>query len=108
MSVSCVSVSMLEADSVQEQPTRLAIAQGRGGRGAAGRGRPDPFPRRVYARCAPGWSPAAEEQRAGAAWSGDPSRCPPPAASLSQLNRLGGILTGDLLQPFIEPPSMRL
>ena len=45
-----------------------------GGRSGGG-GRRDPFPTRGDGRDAPGWSPAAAEQRARAAWS---SRPPPP------------------------------
>src|SRR5439155_6852171 len=39
-------------------------------------------------RRAPGWSPAAKEQRTRAAWSHDPSPrgCPPPGATSSKLS----------------------
>src|SRR5213593_1205012 len=43
-----------------------------------GRGRRDPFPPRGDARIAPGWSPAAQEQRTRAAWSRAPYHTPPP------------------------------
>src|SRR5882762_1751939 len=44
-----------------------------------GRGRRDPFPRRGSGSGAPGWSPAAQEQRTRAAWSSRPR--PRPAAT---------------------------
>jgi broad specificity phosphatase PhoE len=47
--------------------------------GGGGRGRRDPFPPRDVGPHAPGWSPAAEEQRTRAAWSSRP--LPPPPAS---------------------------
>ena len=47
--------------------------------GPGGRGRSDPFPSSDVGRRAPGWSPAAEEQRPRAAWSSRP--LPPPAGA---------------------------
>jgi hypothetical protein len=49
------------------------------GTGGGGRGRRDPFPPGDGGRTAPGWSPAAEEQRTRAAWSSRP--LPPPPVS---------------------------
>jgi broad specificity phosphatase PhoE len=48
--------------------------------GGGGRGRRDPFPQSDGGPNAPGWSPAAEEQRTRAAWSSRPLP-PPPGAS---------------------------
>jgi hypothetical protein len=50
--------------------------------GAGGRGRRDPFPPSGGGPKAPGWSPAAEEQRTRAAWSSSRPLPPaPPAAA---------------------------
>src|SRR3989442_1307295 len=53
--------------------TQLRRESGEAGAGGGGRGRRDPFPPSSDGRRAPGWSPAAAEQRTRAAWSSRPS-----------------------------------
>jgi len=62
----------------RETPVAILVPSGIVATGARGRrrGRPDPFPRSGNGRRAPGWSPAAAEQRTRAAWSGDPPPAP--------------------------------
>src|SRR5436309_14062105 len=83
-----VSAFMLARDGVSTARDLVVVEDD-----GCGGGRRDPFPAGGDGREAPGWSPAAPEQRTRAAWSSRPPPHPrrprPPPASSAFLTRLG-------------------